>query len=131
MPLLRTAFHLLLAMVLVINGVVGVAMAASMPSRGMADAVDAVRASESLRGCHDSAAPASAHAGDDNAEAAGDCCADGRCACACVHHGTVVMMMLSPVAVVVAWPSVPALDVAAAPSAPVAPQLRPPIALIS
>lgn len=125
MSLLRTALHLLLAVVLVINGVAGVAMAAAMTSH------DATATSQAQGGCHESVKPTAAAASDNHADSSSDCCADGRCACACVHHGTMVMAMLSPVAVVVAWPIVPALDVAAAPSAPVAPHLRPPIALIS
>lgn len=130
MSLLRTALHLLLAVVLVINGVAGVAMAAAMTSHDAAAASAATPTSQAQGGCHESLNQAAA-ANNDPADSGSDCCADGRCACACVHRGTVVMTMLSPVSVVVAWPSVPPLDVAAAPSAPVAPQLRPPIARIS
>lgn len=131
MSLLRTALHLLLAVVLVINGVAGVAMAAAM-TRHDATAVSAATATSQVQGgCHESVKQAAAANKDPADSNSSDCCADGRCACACVHHGTVVMAMLSPMAVVVAWPTVSALDVAAAPSAPIAPQLRPPIALIS
>jgi|JI8StandDraft_2_1071088.scaffolds.fasta_scaffold37110_2 hypothetical protein len=130
MSLLRTALHLLLAVVLVINGVASVAMAAAMTHHDAAAASAATPTSQAQGGCHESVKQAAA-ANNDPADSDSECYADGRCACACVHHGTVVMAMLSPVAIVVAWPTVPAMDVAAAPSAPVAPQLRPPIARIS
>jgi hypothetical protein len=130
MSLLRTALHLLLAVVLVINGMAGVAMAA-MTHYDEAAASAAPATSQAEGSCHESLKPAAAVANDDHAGSSSDCCADERCACACVHHGTVVMAMLSPLALVIAWPAVSALDVAAAPSAPIAPQLRPPIARIS
>jgi hypothetical protein len=130
MPVLRIALHLLLAVVLVINGVAGVAMAAAMTRHDATAAFEATATSRAQGGCHESLKQPAA-ANNDPADSDSDCCAEGRCDCACVHHGTVLMAMLSPVAVVVAWPSVPALDMAAAPSAPVAPELRPPIARIS
>lgn len=127
MPLLRTVLHLLLAMVLVINGAAGLAMAAGMASHGMDHAVEPLAIPEPHGSCHDSTVPSAARAGDDVPAEAADCCADGRCACACVHHATPVLSSFLPMTALAVWPPVAAVDVAAAPSEPASPDLRPPI----
>ncbi len=132
MSLLRTLLHLLLAVILVINGAAGVAMAAGMAGHGAPPDAPAALASETHGGCHDSVASAPAEAADHHSSDATDCCEDGRCACACIHHGTVVLASVPPVVALVAvWPPVATLDVTAVPSAPRSPGLRPPIAPIS
>lgn len=123
MSLLRTSLHWLFAMILVINSVAGMAMAVGMVCHGVAAGVDTAISHPKHSGCHDSISD-----GDDHADATIDCCAVGRCACACFQHGTVALTSL--MAVVAALPMV-TLDVAAAPSAPVSPDLRPPITPIS
>lgn len=129
MVILRTALHLVLALVLAINGVAGVAMAAGMGSHAVAAAAGSSPASEAHGACHEAGLPPATDA--PQAEAAEDCCAEGRCACACVHHGTVALAAAAPLTKPASWPALAAPDVAASPSAPVAPHLRPPIARVS
>lgn len=129
MPSLRTALNVFLAVVFVINSLVGVAMAAGMATHIVAATPEETRPREAHDGCPGSVAKAPDHHGGDDVSSSGsDCCADGRCAC--VHHNTAITA-LPPLAVVIARPSVLSSDVTAPVSRRLIPDLRPPITPIS
>lgn len=131
MPALRPLGYLLLVLALIANGLVadGMAMAPAVAAMSTAHTpAPAAPAAEEHAGCHD-AAPATA-APDDTAPAGAPmkCCDGSSCTCACLQHAPAVLLSFalpelerfSPPPVLgtlVTWPS-----------APSAPQLRPPIA---
>jgi hypothetical protein len=129
MAISRAVLRLLLAVILVINSLAGVAMAADMATHIVTANSGETRPREAHDGCPGSVTEAQDRQGGEEASSAGsDCCADGRCAC--VHHNTAIAA-LPPLAVVIAWPSMPSSDVTAALGRRLIPDLRPPITPIS
>lgn len=125
----RTVLHLLLAVVLVINGAAGVAMATSMVATLSVATPPQIADHD---GCHGSTAKAALiavhHAGADAAANNADCCAEGRCACTCVHHATLAFLAAPPDVAMNPWPPVLPRNTPAAPGRLLMPALRPPIA---
>lgn len=128
----RTAVNLLLALILVINGVVGVGMATGMAAGAPSASDKTMAVAEAHGGCYEAAAKANAHLAEKDASSPStDCCADGRCACACVHHVAAGLSATPSLMASVAFPAVRDRDVVAPLGRRLAPGLRPPIAPVS
>lgn len=126
---LRPLGYLLLVVALAANGLVanGMAMAtATTPPAAAVAAADPSAVSEH-GGCHE-AAPASEAADDPAPNGAPMTCCDGAsCTCACLQHAPAVLLTFSLPEPVRFSPPPVLGELATFPSAPLAPQLRPPI----
>ncbi len=130
MMALRPLGYLLLVVALIANGLVadGMAMAAATATSMTAVTPADASAKSEHGGCHESATATAAV--DDPAPSGTPmtCCDGASCTCACLQHAPAVLLTFSLPELVRFSPPPVLGELVTFPSAPIAPQLRPPIA---
>jgi hypothetical protein len=125
----RPLGYLLLVVALIANGLVadGMAMTAAAPSVAAVTPAEPTVASEH-GGCHETTSASAAV--DDQAPSGAPmrCCDGTSCKCACLQHAPAVLLTFSLPELVRFSPPPVLGELVTLPSAPAAPQLRPPIA---
>lgn len=124
MPALRPLGYLLLVLALIANGLATGGMSSVAATMATAAAPDASSDTASDHGgCHEQPAPAAPAP-----TPAPDCCDGAGCTCACIQHAPAVLLSIALPALERFSPP-PVLGTQVSwPTAPTAPQLRPPIA---